>query len=107
MGASAEKIAAAFEFDTSPLFSDAERAALGLAYAASVVPNDATDEHFSELRKHFDEGEIVEIMAVIALFGWLNRWNDTMATTLEPEPVAFARTHLTAQGWEIGAHTTS
>ncbi len=107
VGASAEKIAAAFEFDTSPLFSDAERAALSLAYAASVVPNDTNDEHFAQLRKHYDEGEIIELMAVIALFGWLNRWNDTMATTLEPEPVAFARTHLAARGWEIGAHTKS
>ena len=46
-------------------------------------------------------------MAVIALFGWLNRWNDTMATTLEPEPSIFARTHLAARGWEIGAHAKS
>ncbi len=104
VGASAEKVAAAFEFDSSPLFSEAERAALSLAYAASVVPNDATDEHFVELRKHYDEGEIVEIMAVIALFGWLNRWNDTLATTLEAEPVKFARKNLSARGWEIGAH---
>ncbi len=104
VGASAEKVAAAFEFDSSPLFSKAERAALSLAYAASVVPNDATDEHFVELRKHYDEEEIVEIMAVIALFGWLNRWNDTLATTLEAEPVEFARKNLSARGWEIGAH---
>ncbi len=104
VGASSEKVAAAFEFDSSPLFSEAERAALSLAYAASVVPNDATDEHFVELRKHYDEEEIIEIMAVIALFGWLNRWNDTLATTLEAEPVEFARKNLSARGWEIGAH---
>ena len=39
--------------------------------------------------------------------GFLRRWNDTMATTREPEPVAFAHTHLTGRGWEIGAHTKS
>jgi len=107
VGAPPEKIAAALEYDLSSLFSDAERAALRLANDASLVPNAVTDEHFAALRKHYDEEQIVEIMAVIAMFGWLNRWNDSMATTLEGEPVAFARTHLAPRGWEIGAHGKS
>jgi uncharacterized peroxidase-related enzyme len=107
MGVSTEKIGAAFEYESNPLFSDAERAALRLANDASIVPNAATDEHFDELGKHFDAEEIVEIMAVIALFGWLNRWNDTMATSLEPEPVEFAHENLAARGWDVGAHADS
>ncbi len=103
-GAATEKIQAAFEYATSPLFSEAERAALSLANDASLVPNAASDAHFEELKKHFGEEEIVELMAVISLFGWLNRWNNTLATTLEPEPIDFARTTLSSRGWTPATH---
>jgi uncharacterized peroxidase-related enzyme len=103
-GASAEKIAAAFEFETSPLFSERERAALQLARHAALCPNAAEDSHFEELRKHFSEDEILDIVAVIALFGYLNRWNDTLATTLESSPLSFGQTHLAGGGWQVGNH---
>ena len=103
-GVQADKIQHAFEFETSELFTDAERAALRLARDASLVPSDASEEHFERLRDHFNDGEIVEIVSVISLFGWLNRWNDTMATTLEPAAAEFATENLGASGWEIGAH---
>ena len=67
--ASDAKIRAVWEFETSELFSDAERAALRLAYHASLVPNESTAEDFAALRKHFDDGQIVEIVASIALYG--------------------------------------
>ena len=103
-GIDQEKLNAAFEFETSSLFSDAERAALRLAIRGGVVPNEVEAEHFDELKKHFDEREIVEIVGVIALFGYLNRWNDTMATTLEDIPLGFANDHLTRHGWAVGKH---
>lgn len=96
-----EKIAAAFEYETSDLFSDAERAALRLAQAAAHVPNAATDEDFEELRKFYSDRQIVEIVGV---YGFLNRWNDTLATTLEPEPLALAGEILASTGWEVGKH---
>lgn len=99
-----DKIAAVWEFDTSPLFSDAERAALRLAFKASLVPNEASAEDFDELRKHFDDAEIVEIVATIALFGYLNRWNDTMATDLEEHPARVAARTIGARGWSPGKH---
>jgi alkylhydroperoxidase family enzyme len=99
-----EKIDAAFEYATSPLFSDAERAALSLANDSSLVPNAASDAHFAELAKHFNDQEIVEIVSVISLFGWLNRWNDTMATSLEDEPRQFAGQQLASRGWQQGSH---
>lgn len=98
-GADAEKLAALWTFETSDLFSPAEKAALDLALAAGSVPNQSTDEHFSALREHYGEDEIVEIVSVIALFGFLNRWNDTLATTLEDSPLAFAEAHLAPNGW--------
>lgn len=103
-GANAEKLAALWEYETSELFTDAEKAALDLALAAGTVPNQATDEHFDALRPHFSEDDIVEIVAVIALFGFLNRWNDTLATTLEDSPLAFAESHLAPKGWVADKH---
>ncbi len=102
--ASDEKIRAVWEFETSPLFSPAERAAIRLGYHAALVPNEATADDFDELNRHFDEGQIVEIVATIALFGYLNRWNDTMATTLEPRAVAVAERAIGAAGWQAGKH---
>jgi uncharacterized peroxidase-related enzyme len=104
LAGSPAKIDAIFDFETSPLFSDAERAALRLARDAGLVPNASTPEHFASLRAHFSDGEIIEIVAMISYLGWLNRWNDTMATDLEDEPVAFAEDHLASHGWEAAKH---
>lgn len=107
MGVPLEKLEAAWLFETDTHFDEAERAALRLARDAGVVPNATTPEHFIELRKHFSEDEIVEIVAMISLFGWLNRWNDTMGTQLEEEPLAFASGHLKQRGWHVGKHGVS
>jgi uncharacterized peroxidase-related enzyme len=104
MGVPLEKLEAAWLFETDGHFDEAERAALRLARDASVVPNATTPAHFVDLRKHFGEDEIVEMVAMIALFGWLNRWNDTMATELEIEPMEFASRHLAGRGWKAGKH---
>jgi uncharacterized peroxidase-related enzyme len=101
-GVAAVKIAAVWEFETSPLYSEAERAALRLARDASTVPNAATDAHFDELRRYWDEGQIVEILAVIGLFGFLNRWNDTVATDLEDDPFTFASATYDPGDWDPG-----
>ena len=103
--ASDEKIRAVWEFETSPLFSPAERAALRLGYRAALVPNEATAADFDELKRYFDEGQIVEIVGTIALFGYLNRWNDTMGTTLEPRAIEVASRAIADMGWQAGKHT--
>ena len=103
-GVGADKIAAIWHFEPSPLFDDAERAALRLARDASVLPNGVGDRHFAELREHWDDGQIVEMMAVIGLFGFLNRWNDTMATDLEDDPLGFASATYADEDWDLGKH---
>lgn len=103
-GVPEEKIAAIWDFDRSSLYSERERAALRFARDASVVPNEVTAGHFEELRRYWDDGEIVEMLAVIGLFGFLNRWNDTMATHLEDVPTAFAGRTIGPHGWEPGKH---
>lgn len=104
VGVPTEKLRDAFLFETSPLFDEAERAALRLARDAALQPNATTAAHFADLRRHFDEGEIVELVAIVSLFGWLNRWNDTMATELEGPAVAFADRTLSQSGWSVGKH---
>ena len=98
-----EKISAIWDFERSPMYTDGERAALRFARDASVVPNAVTPKHFEDLREHWDDGEIVEMLAVIGLFGFLNRWNDSMATDLEDAPMEFATARL-GDSWHPGKH---
>ena len=104
-GIEEQKLAAVWDYQTSPLFSAAERAALDLAVAASTVPNSVTDAMFIELGKHWTEDQIVEIVGVISMFGFLNRWNDTLATPLEDEPIEIGEKFLASPGWSPGKHT--
>ena len=104
LGVDEKKFDAIWEYQTSPLFSEAERAALDVAVAAGCVPNEVTDEMFDELKKHWTEEQIVEIVGVIALFGFLNRWNDTMATPLEDVPTEHGEKALATHGWSAGKH---
>ncbi len=98
------KIEQIWQYEKSPEFNHAERAALRFAQAAGQVPNAVTDADFAELRRHFDEDEILEIVAAVAFLGFLNRWNDTLATPLEATPRNFAERHLAAAGWTVGKH---
>ena len=102
-----EKMAAVYDYRTSPLFNDAERAALEFAMSAASVPNAVTDESYRELAEHWTEEEIVEILGVVCMFGVLNRWNDSMATSLEDEPLAVAGALIGDKGWQPGKHATS
>ncbi|MGH8661890.1 MAG: carboxymuconolactone decarboxylase family protein [Burkholderiales bacterium] len=103
-GVPLEKVEALAQFRRSALFTPAERAALDLARAAGECPPAITDAHFAELRNHYSENAIIEIVSVIALLGWLNRWNLTLATPLEREAATFARRHLAPSGWAPGVH---
>lgn len=104
LGIPAEKLEAVWEFRTSPLFSEAERVALEFAIAAASVPNDVTNALFERMKRHWSEGQIVEIAGVVALFGFMNRWNDSMATPLEEEPIEVGEAHLAGHGWNVGKH---
>lgn len=98
------KVTELWDFETSESFTDPERAALRLARDAAQVPNLAGPEHFVELERHFNSRQVVELVAQISLFGFLNRWNDTLATHLEGEPTAVAERVLGPTGWEPGKH---
>ncbi len=103
-GAEQARLEAVWEYQTSELFSEAERAALDFAVHAASVPNLVTDADFDRLREHFDEGQIVEILAAVSLYGFLNRWNDSLATPLEESSAAVAEAALGDKGWTRGKH---
>ena len=104
-GSAEDRLANIWEYKTYTAFTEGERAAFDLAVAASSIPNGVDDEISENMRKHWDEGEIVEILGVIALFGYLNRWNDSMGTQLE-EPAAKDGVDFLAEkgGWSRGKH---
>jgi uncharacterized peroxidase-related enzyme len=103
-GVEVEKVEALSQFRTSALFTQAERAALDLAQAVGSCPPAVRDEHFIELKKHYSEDAITEIVAVISLLGWLNRWCMTFATEIEERALEFAQKHLVQSGWTPGVH---
>lgn len=106
-GASEARLAEVWAYQTSNLFSDAEKVAFDLAIAGAAQPSAIDDALAQRLRVHWDDGEIVELMGVIALFGFLNRWNDGMGTTLEGGAVAAGERYLSEQGWSPGKHAES
>ncbi len=105
-GVSEAKLADIWAYASSPHYNQRERLALDFALAAASQPNAVTDALFAELQQHWSDGEIVELLGVVAMFAFLNRWNDTMATLLEAVPEGVATQALGAQGWVPGKHRT-
>jgi len=106
-GAEQEQLDNIWEYRTHSAFSEAEKAALDFALAASQVPNTVNADIKKQLHKHWNNGEIVEMMGVISLFGYLNRWNDSMGTNIEDGAVESAEKYLGEVGWEKGKHDGS
>jgi uncharacterized peroxidase-related enzyme len=94
-----EKIVDILNYVESTKYSDKEKAVLDLSFAAGKTPNQSTQKHFDNLREHFSKKEIIDIVSVISLFGFLNRWNDTMGTSLEDVPDNFVENKLKPLGW--------
>ena len=103
-GSSEERLNDVWQFADSPHFTAAEKAALAFAHASAQVPNAVDDEVITNLRAHWEDDDIVEITGVIALFGYLNRWNDSMGSALEDIPIDAGEKFLKATDWSIGKH---
>lgn len=106
-GAEQEQLDNIWEYKTHAAFSEAERAALDFSLAASQVPNAVNAEIKARLYQHWDEGEIVEMLGVISLFGYLNRWNDSMGTTMESGAIESGNQFLGKHGFVVGKHDGS
>ncbi|MCV6604472.1 MAG: carboxymuconolactone decarboxylase family protein, partial [Porticoccaceae bacterium] len=99
-----EKIDALWDYQTSEHYSEAERVALDFALAAGSVPNTVDQALMDRMKQHWSEKQIVHILGAISLYGFLNRWNDSMATDLEESPKAMGERVLTQGGWDGGKH---
>jgi uncharacterized peroxidase-related enzyme len=104
-GVAPEKIDAIWDYRTSELYTDAERAALDFALAAGSVPNGVDEAIMSRLKAHWSEEQIVEMLGAVCLYGFLNRWNDSMATEIEDEPRALGERLLARGGWTGRRHS--
>jgi uncharacterized peroxidase-related enzyme len=98
-GAKEEKIAEILNYTRSDYYTNQERAVLDLAFASGRTPNESNEEHFNELKKYFSDDQIIDIVSVISMFGFLNRWNDTLGTKLEDIPKDFVEEKLKPLGW--------
>lgn len=103
-GASAARLEALWTYQSSDLFTQAEKAAFDLALAGAMQPSGIDEALVARVRLHWDDGELVELMGVIALFGFLNRWNDGMGTTLESAAKEAGDRLLVAASWGPGKH---
>ena len=103
-GADQDQLDNIWEYKTHTAFSEAERVALDFSLAASQIPNTVDDTLKQRLHSYYNEGEIVEILGVISLFGYLNRWNDSMGTSIENGAVQSGELYLVKHGWTKGKH---
>ncbi len=105
MGVDPDRIRSIWTFEQSTEFSEADKEALRFARDAASVPNQVESGHFENLRKHWSDRQIVEMLSVISLAGWYNRWNDSIATVTDQESVDWAKEGLRAVGWKLGKHS--
>jgi alkylhydroperoxidase family enzyme len=105
MDVDTDRIRDLWSFEHSDAFSEADRAALHFALAAGKAPNEVTPAHHRELREYWSDAEIADILAIICVAGWYNRWNDSLATVTDQESVDWATENLGSVGWSVGKHT--
>ena len=103
-GSSSERLEHVWDFKNQDFFTNAEKAALQFAQEASMVPVNITEDTEKQLHVYWSDDDIVEIMGVIALFGYLNRWNDVMATSLEGDAKTSGQDLLKRISWVPGKH---
>ena len=65
------------QYQTSELFTPAERVALEMADAMTATPPNVTDELFARLQAHYDEAQLVELAAIVAQENFRSRFNTT------------------------------
>ena len=101
-GSNLDQLNEIWDFRKSKRFNKKEKAAFEFAIAASSIPNKVDEQISSELKKYWDDGEIVEILGVISLFGFLNRWNDSMGTPIEDGALESGKAYI--KDWHPDKH---
>jgi alkylhydroperoxidase family enzyme len=85
LGASQELLDAMYNIDQHrDEFTAAELASLALAERMTTDARNVDEDVWAELRDHFDEGQVIELAAVIGLFNYFNRFNDALRVDITP-----------------------
>jgi len=80
-----DKIAALADWQSRrELYTPAEQAALDYADRVTRDAHSVDDATWTELRRHFDYGEVVEITAAVGLFNYFNRFNEALRVEITP-----------------------
>ena len=101
----ATKIRSLMDFERSDQYSDAEKAAFRVARDAGTLPGRTTAAHIEELRRHYSDREIQEIISTLVLTPWLSTVMQSQATVTDQRSMAWAIRHLGPAGWRPGIHT--
>jgi len=92
------------DFERSESVGPAQAAALRLARDAGRLPARVTSAHIEELRRHFSDRQIQEILAVPVVTAWLSGSMQSMATVTDQISMSWALRHLGPEGWRPGVH---
>jgi|TARA_B110000263_G_C15301884_1_gene508394 uncharacterized peroxidase-related enzyme len=101
-GANRNQLLEVWNFRDSKNFLPKEKIALELAIASSSIPNRVDKKLIDKVKKYWKDGDIVEILGVISLFGFLNRWNDSMGTPIEDGALKSGKEHI--KNWHPEKH---
>ena len=104
-GSSKKRLDKTWKCSNSSAFSNEEKTSLDLAFTAASVPNKVTKKLVSQFKRYWNDSDIVEIMGFIVLFGFLNRWNDSIGSPLEDLPIEKGEKYLNkTTNWTPGKH---
>ncbi|MEO0804155.1 MAG: hypothetical protein AAFY57_18060 [Cyanobacteria bacterium J06642_2] len=92
------------DFERSEFVDPAQKAALRLMRDAGRLPSRVTAAHIEELRRHFTDREIQEILAVPVVNAWLSGSMQSMATVTDQLSMSWAMRNLGPKGWKPGVH---
>lgn len=101
----AEDIRALMDFERFDQFSDAQKAAFRLARDAGTLPTRTTAAHIEELRRHYSDEVIQEIIATLILTAWLSTVMQSQGTVTDQQSMAWSLRHLGPAGWNAGIHS--
>ncbi len=104
VGVAVDKVQALWSYESSPAFDDRERAALRFAEAAATTPNAVDASHHAAIRQHYADEEARTLLSVVAVAGFMNRYNDSLATVTDEASSVWAAQNLSSLGWDIGKH---
>ncbi len=80
-GLNNDELLALPDYASSPLFDEIDRLVLDYATGMSRTPVAVSDELFDQLRRHFDDAQLVELTHVIALENMRGRFNRALGIT--------------------------